>query len=555
MKNIYLIKKVAFLLLMGITPAVFGQQISTFEDFQLSAGSYWNGMENSFGQYTTIKEDSIFKFENHFSRADWGYGLTKSWSGIAYSRMADDTTAGFTNQHSAVTAAGAHGSTNYAVYNIQGKDTIWLTRVSKLDSMFITNGTYPYLSMKDGDMFAKKFGGETGNEKDWFLLTIRGLKEGEPTDTIEFYLADYRFADNNNDYIVDEWTKVDLSVLDSVDMLEFSLSSSDTGDWGMNTPAYFCLDDLSGADFEDFTYISGDYWNGEPASYGNYPSSFIDGIAIFPNEYSVNDYGFGVFESWSGWAYSSMQDSTTPGFTNQYSAYPAEGAKGSSTYSLCYNSRGKDTIFLNAMTTIAGTYITNGTYGVHGMQDGDMFTEKFGGETGDEPDWFLLTIKGINEGEHTNTIEFYLADYRFDDNGKDYIVKDWEWVDLSGLGLVDMIEFSLSSSDTGAYGMNTPAYFFIDNFNDEITAINSLTANASFKVYPNPFVSSLRVESEADIQLVRVIDLRGQILLLNHGQEKTKSMEVKLDNLERGIYFIEVRDSKGSSVKRIVKQR
>jgi len=134
-------------------------------------------------------------------------------------------------------------------------------------------------------------------------------------------------------------------------------------------------------------------------------------------------------------------------------------------------------------------------------------------------------------------------------------VKDWEWVDLSGLGLVDMIEFSLSSSDTGAYGMNTPAYFFIDNFNDEITAINSLTANASFKVYPNPFVSSLRVESEADIQLVRVIDLRGQILLLNHGQEKTKSMEVKLDNLERGIYFIEVRDSKGSSVKRIVKQR
>ena len=31
-----------------------------------------------------------------------------------------------------------------------------------------------------------------------------------------------------------------------VKKLHFSLSSTDNGDWGMNTPAYFCMDDIKG---------------------------------------------------------------------------------------------------------------------------------------------------------------------------------------------------------------------------------------------------------------------------------------------------------------------
>ena len=40
---------------------------------------------------------------------------------------------------------------------------------------------------------------------------------------------------------------------------------------------------------------------------------------------------------------------------------------------------------------------------------------------------------------------------------------DWEWVDLSSLGTVAGLEFDLSSSDTGPSGMNTPAYFAMDD--------------------------------------------------------------------------------------------
>jgi hypothetical protein len=57
-------------------------------------------------------------------------------------------------------------------------------------------------------------------------------------------------------------------------------------------------------------------------------------------------------------------------------------------------------------------------------------------------------------------VDFYLADYRSDE---DYIINAWTWVDLTGLGAVYGLEFSLSSSDNSDYGMNTPAYFAMDN--------------------------------------------------------------------------------------------
>ena len=63
------------------------------------------------------------------------------------------------------------------------------------------------------------------------------------------------------------------------------------------------------------------------------------------------------------------------------------------------------------------------------------------------------------------TVDFYLADYRFADNSKDYIVENWEYVDLSSLGVVKSLEFSLNSSDAGVFGMNTPAYFAMDDLN------------------------------------------------------------------------------------------
>ena len=71
-------------------------------------------------------------------------------------------------------------------------------------------------------------------------------------------------------------------------------------------------------------------------------------------------------------------------------------------------------------------------------------------------------------------MDFYLADYRFADNGLDYIVDDWSWVDLTSLGAVDKLQFGLSSTDNGFFGMNTPAYFAMDNMVPEPATMSLL---------------------------------------------------------------------------------
>ncbi|MBN1953063.1 MAG: DUF4465 domain-containing protein [Bacteroidales bacterium] len=467
MKKLYVPFLVGFLALLLVPKSSFSQGKADFEALQLDPASWWNGITASYGNYTNVLEDSIFVFENRFGRNDYGYGMYDSWYGFAYSRMMDDTTSGIINQYSAITASGVFGSENYGVfYLMAGKDTIRLSETRKLDSVFVTNGTYPYLSMRDGDSFSKKFGGESGDDPDWFMLSLVGIRNGEVTDTVEVYLADFRDADNENDYIVSEWEKVDLSVLDTVDMIELSLSSSDVGDWGMNTPAYFCLDNLSGADFEDFSYISGDYWNGSMALAGSYQSDFSSGDFVFPNSYAISDYGFGLTESWSGFAYSNMQDVITPGYVNQYSSATGIGVGGSWQYGLCYNLY-RDTISLTTAGPVSGMFVTNGTLNVQSMLNGDGFAKKFGGESGNDPDWFLLSIRGLRDGICIDTVSYYLADYRFDNHEEDYIVSSWEWVELSELDTIDQLEFSLSSSDEGFYGMNTPAFFFFDDINDQ----------------------------------------------------------------------------------------
>ena len=109
---------------------------------------------------------------------------------------------------------------------------------------YITNSSYAYNSLTGGDPYAKMFG-----EGDWFKLTITGYdSNNEVTGTKDYYLADLR--DEATAYIINDWRYVDLSVLGKVHKLNFELSSTDNGDWGMNTPAYFCFDNF-GADGEE----------------------------------------------------------------------------------------------------------------------------------------------------------------------------------------------------------------------------------------------------------------------------------------------------------------
>jgi hypothetical protein len=116
-----------------------------------------------------------------FSSRGMGFSNTSNefgWAGFAYSNQTDTTTAGFSNQHSAIAGAGAGGSANYGIAYCDPFNPIptnTLAPGTTAQSISLTNTTYAYLSMRDGDAFAKKFGGATGNDADWLKLTITGL--------------------------------------------------------------------------------------------------------------------------------------------------------------------------------------------------------------------------------------------------------------------------------------------------------------------------------------------------------------------------------------------
>jgi hypothetical protein len=212
----------------------------------------------------------------------------------------------------------------------------------------------------------------------------------------------------------------------------------------------------------------GVFYNGADSAGG-----FTSGGARFVNYYN-SDYG-----SWSGWAYSTTTDSTTAGFTNQFSAYPGTLTSGTP-YGIGYvaDYDGPTTITLpSGVDTPLSITLTNTTYAYDSMLNGDGFAKKFGGATGNDADWFLLTITGKDAFNSTlGSVEFYLADFRFADNELDYIVSDWTDIDLSGLGSgVHTLEFSLTSSDSGDYGVNTPTYFALAG----ITAVPEPSAFAA----------------------------------------------------------------------------
>ena len=229
------------------------------------------------------------------------------------------------------------------------------------------------------------------------------------------------------------------------------------------------------------SYLSTDNSNLGPSTY--YKTSFS--VDIFEMSHYWSVWGFG-----GGFTYSNCTDITTQGFTN-LSAYPGKGQKGDSYLISNTNSFTPAEITLQGgyLYNIKGAYFTNASYTALSMLNGDSFAKKFGGADGTEPDWLLLTITGYdNNNNITGSKDIYLADYRSDDPSKDYILKDWQWMDLSSLGNVYKIAFSMSSSDNGGFGMNTPSYFCMDGLKAVKTILLDLAntfSNTSDAFYAN----------------------------------------------------------------------
>lgn len=283
------------------------------------------------------------------------------------------------------------------------------------------------------------------------------------------------------------------------------------------------------ADFENFNLAPGQYLNNAGKS-----GAFQSGLIELPNFYDPD------FDFWSGWAISATTNVTTPGFLNQFSAIAGTGAEHSTAYAVGYmfdpvHARLQpDAIGRN----VVGLFITNSTYAYLSMRDGDSFAKRFGGETGTDPDFLLLTIKKFSDGVVSNdSIDFYLADYRFPKAEQDYIVSDWTYISLASLGKVDSVQFILRSSDVGAFGMNTPAYVCIDQVTtDNLSfALDADPLRSAITIGPNPATDMIYLDMAKE-GMISLVNLMGQPLLSTHLPSGIHSIPVS--HWPRGVYIL-----------------
>jgi hypothetical protein len=278
---------------------------------------------------------------------------------------------------------------------------------------------------------------------------------------------------------------------------------------------------------------------------------FASGLAYFP---CVYDTSFG-YEYWAyGFAYSNMTDSVTSGFMNQYAAKTAKGFAGSDQYVVA--SGMENIIKLTGAASgkpVNGFYITNSTYAYNSMRDGDAFAKKF---KASDSDFFRLDVFAIRRDTMSkDSVSFYLADFRFTDTTRNYIVRDWQWLDLNKLGKADSLYLRLSSSDTGFGYINTPLYFCMDNFitNETSVSVKDVTAKADLKVYPNPANNVIFVESGvAATQSVTVSDLTGRIIAAY--EMSNQKLEINTSAYTPATYILTFRNGTQVSTTRFIKQ-
>jgi len=417
-----------------------------FEEFELAPNTAWNGDPDaedgsSFSSsYLTLYNINI---------PDWSY-----WEGFAYTNGTDVNTYGYSNL-SAIVGSGNGNSENYVTcymgyYNMSG-----LKIDTEHSGDFTNRGAYfclpTYVSKYIDDeniSFAENHF--------YYSVKITAYAAGEEIDNREIVMADFR---EDASYKMDDWTFVDLSWIANADSLYFLAIGNDTaGGWGLNTPAYFCMDDFGAqnpypavVDFEELELAPNTAWNGDPDAEDG--SSFSSSYLTLYN-INIPDWSY-----WEGFAYTNGTDVNTYGYSN-LSAIVGSGNGNSENYVTCYmgyyNMSGLkiDTEHSGDFTN-RGAYFCLPTYVSKYIDDENVsFAENHF--------YYSVKITAYAAGEEVDNREIVMADFRED---RTYKMDEWTLVDLSWIANADSLYFLAIGNDTaGGWGINTPTYFCMDDF-------------------------------------------------------------------------------------------
>ena len=224
---------------------------------------YWTETYNDSPTYTWLQFQN-FKLAHLIDQNSWGGTY---WDGFTLSTSGDNTDYSSTwigNQWGCMAGGGIKTDqsgaivttngvvdteqgipylvANYSTYVSNGySNEIKFADGQKYEAVevYVTNHPWPYYENMNGGMFTRVL----DQEGDYVKLIANGLDENRnSTGSASFYLAKF---ENGSLTQVTNWEKFDLSALGTIASLYFTIESTDTGDWGMNTAAYFCMDKLT----------------------------------------------------------------------------------------------------------------------------------------------------------------------------------------------------------------------------------------------------------------------------------------------------------------------
>lgn len=237
--------------------------------------------------------------------------------------------------------------------------------------------------------------------------------------------------------------------------------------------------DATVATFEDLTLEPESSWwgpadNAEEVSgaYGTeWVGTFKSGSYEFVN--SVNP----AWGSWMGCSYSNMTATSFESYDkDQWNSAAGHGAEGSANYGVLYGSSLPMEVIKVADApegrVIKGMNITNSAWVVECVKKGNGSAKKFV-----QGSWFKVIFTGTKADESTASVEYYLADYRSENEADWTCLTDWAWIDLSSLGKVVSLSISFDGTDKSYGYLSTSTYVCIDNVGCEKNTSTGIAAN------------------------------------------------------------------------------
>jgi len=242
--------------------AVVEQNIATADlsKFDLSDGTDVNGGKVWSQTFTANTELNIgiFNFSHNGSQYWDGFTVTNSndntdhlntdegWFGSQYGTMpkggADGEGTPFLVTYADITGPDDYLQKGEEITPKNFKSIVKINDIAnkyKAKSVKLAISPWPYYGALNGDQYAKKF-----VKGDYFAVNIYGVSANNQITTekpVKHYFVDFRNAVGN---IPTTWQDVDLSALGEVKYLLFILETTDVGQYGPNTSAYFTMDKL-----------------------------------------------------------------------------------------------------------------------------------------------------------------------------------------------------------------------------------------------------------------------------------------------------------------------